>query len=252
MNSTWPPYIPPVTSARVHDFLCAGKDHFAADRQVAEQIVVADPATLAMIDASQSHTRQALMDMALSGITQYVDLGCGLPRLGERSLHDLAQTLSPTARVTYVDHDLQVAVTRRAYHRGATGVSVVDGDLAHPAALLCDPALLSSLDMNHPVGVVCTLTLPYLRDAQVATLCAVLADTLPARSRLVITHPCGERAQAAAQAYRQGAATYGVQTYASARSQFLLESLLKGWTATVTAEQVGPLSALLTVTATRA
>lgn len=252
MTSTWPPYIPPVTSARVHNFLCAGKDHFAADRQVAEQVVVADPATLAMIDASQSHTRQALMDMALSGITQYVDLGCGLPRLGERSLHDLAQTLSPAARVTYVDHDLQVAVTRRAYHRGAQGVSVVDGDLAHPAALLSDPALVSSLDMTRPVGVVCTLTLPYLSDAQVAKLCAALAEALPARSQLVITHPCGERAQAAAQAYCQGAATYGVQAYASARSQSLLESLLQGWTATVKAEQVGPLSDLLTATAIQA
>lgn len=246
----WPPHIPAVTSARVHDYLSAGKDNFAADRQVAEEMLTADPAQLAMIDASRSQTRQAVVEMATSGIDQFVDLGCGLPRIGQRGLHDLAQSITPGAVVVYVDHDLQAAVTTRAHYRHAA-VSVVDGDLREPKKLLTDPALLAGLNLRRPVGVVCALTLPHLVDDQVVALCAALAETLPARSRMVITHPSGEHAQAAADAYRRGTAEHGADDYATARTPYGLESLLEGWTPTTQGEQVGPLSHLLTVTATR-
>ncbi|USY23590.1 SAM-dependent methyltransferase (plasmid) [Nocardiopsis exhalans] len=239
-----------MTSARVHDYLSAGKDNFAADRQVAEKMLTADPAQLAMVDASRSRIRQAVVEMATSGIDQFADLGCGLPRMDQRGLHDLVQTITPGAAVVYIDHDLHAAVTTRAHYRHEV-VSVVDGDLRDPTKLLSDPEIVARLDLRRPIGLVCALTLPHLLDDEVTALCAALAAVVPPRSQMVITHPSGAHAQAAADAYRHGTAEHGAEDFAVARSPYVLESLLEGWSATTTSEAVGPLSDLLTVTATR-
>lgn len=245
---TWPVHLPEISNARVHDYLARGKDNFASDRRLAELMLAADPAMLAMIDASRSSVRQAVVEAALAGIDQFVDLGCGIPRTGDRPLHDLAQSIVAGARMVYIDRDLQAVVTARAYHHAAPGVTVIDGDLTDPDALLSDPAL-AMLDLNRPVGVVCALSLPYLTTEQVVQLCSALAEKLPADSRMMITHPSGTRAQAAADIYREALAEHDVEETALARNVHLLESLLDGWTPDSAVTTVGPESQLVTVTA---
>jgi O-methyltransferase involved in polyketide biosynthesis len=227
--SVWPYMIPPVASARIYDYLAGGKDNFAADRRLAEQMLAAHPDHLALVEANNRFVAQAVEDLAHEGITQYLVLGCGMPRIDETSVHEIVQDVQPTNAVFYVDRDLEVVAAARAHYHGAPNVRVVDGDLADIDALLADPGLHAGLDPDRPVAVVCALTAQHLRDDDVADLARGLHTALPTGSRLVVTHPAGEPATWAADAYTAGARAAGVDDRYLTRTGSQLDHLLKGW-----------------------
>jgi len=65
---------------------------------------------------------------ANQGISQFIDLGCGLPTAP--STHESAQAIIGGARVAYVDSDPVVVSHLQALSaKGNPGVSVLDGDV---------------------------------------------------------------------------------------------------------------------------
>ncbi|MFE9247165.1 SAM-dependent methyltransferase [Nocardiopsis sp. NPDC006938] len=230
-SAVWPVHIPQVSSARVYNYLSKGKDHFRADRSLAEQMVAANTTHIDLAQESTTFVDQAVEELVGDGVEQLVVLGCGLPHPSARPVHLTAQAISPSASVLYLDRDLSCVVTTRAHHHAARGVTVLDGDLTDPLHLVADPAVQAALDPDRPVGVVCDLTLHHLVDADVETLALTLATALPAGSRLALTHPSGDEAALAADVYlaaiRDGRAAE--DTYL-ARTAEGLDPLLKGWT----------------------
>ena len=89
--------------ARIYDYLLFGKDNFAADRVAAEKLMQSrlDPRRLAL--ANRAFLRRAVRYLARQGISQFLDLGSGLPT--SPSVHEVARDVDPGARVVYVDHD---------------------------------------------------------------------------------------------------------------------------------------------------
>jgi len=82
------------------------------------------------------------------GIRQFLDLGSGLPTVG--NVHEIAQQDAPDARVAYVDLDpVAVALSRRLL-RGNDHVRAVRGDLRHPELVLADPDVHRLIDFTHP------------------------------------------------------------------------------------------------------
>jgi hypothetical protein len=66
--------------ARVYNYWLGGKDYFAADRAVAEQVIAAYPAILASVRAQRAFLGRAVHFLAAeAGITQFLDIGTGLP-----------------------------------------------------------------------------------------------------------------------------------------------------------------------------
>lgn len=229
MSYPWPYPIPPVTSARVHDYLAGGKDNFRSDRLLAEQMVHADPRYLDLVHANIAAADAAVRAAALAGIDQYLVCGPGMPRLGETPLHTLARRTGTHSCTVYVDHDPEVVVTARALWRTA-GVTVLDGDLAEPEHLLADPALHSALEMDRPVAVVCALVLQHLADAEVTAWAAALAAALPEGSRLALTHPAPDPdRELLAHTYTTVTHEAGAPERYLTRGEEHVDHLLKGW-----------------------
>ena len=226
------PYpLPPVTSARVHDYLLAGKDNFAEDRRVGEQMLAADRTYFDLVRESVRWQATTVANLAAEGLAQFVVIGPGLPRLGESPLHSLGygEMTAPGLSVVYVDHDLEVIVAARAYW-SVPGVTVLDGDVTQPEQLLADPALHTALDMDRPVAVVCALVLQYLTDQEVTVWAKAFSAAMPAQSRLAITHP-GPDMEDAANAYRASTSAAEATSQYITRGPDHLDHLLAGWQA---------------------
>ena len=100
-------------SARVYDYLLGGKDNFAADREVGDKAIEAWPAARTGVRENRDFLGRAVRYLAAeAGITQFLDLGSGLPGMG--NVHEVAQDVNPAARVVYVDNDPIVLVHSRA------------------------------------------------------------------------------------------------------------------------------------------
>jgi O-methyltransferase involved in polyketide biosynthesis len=178
---------------RVHNYWLGGKDNYAVDRELGDKMIAELP-DLAMI--ARAHRR--FMERAVrhlvteEGATQFLLLGSGLP--STYNLHQVAQQVEPMAAVVYVDSDPVVAAHSRAllisHPKGA--VAFVLGDVAEPAALLADPELAATLDLDAPVAVALSSTLMRHSDEAARAILDTLLARLAPGSHLVITHPTAD------------------------------------------------------------
>jgi hypothetical protein len=100
------------TTSPVYDYLLGGKDNFAADRDLAEKIYAINPLVAEMARASRAFVVTAVTRAAQAGVTQFLDLGAGLP--AHPSADEAVREVSPGARVAYVDDDPVVVSHARA------------------------------------------------------------------------------------------------------------------------------------------
>ena len=106
VSSHSPAYIDPTKAsiARVYDCALGGKDNYEADREVVERLrQVAPEIEQFTVDHRQFLVRVTRFITAQTGVTQFLDLGSGLPTA--ENTHQAAQRINPEARVVYVDND---------------------------------------------------------------------------------------------------------------------------------------------------
>jgi hypothetical protein len=85
------------------------------------------------------------------GIDQFLDLGSGIPTVG--NVHEAAQQANPNARVVYVDID-PIAVTHsKAILADNPDADAIQADLAEADGILAHPAVESLLDFGRPMGI---------------------------------------------------------------------------------------------------
>src|SRR5262249_38994238 len=75
--------------ARVYDFFLGGSHHFAVDRAMAEQLLKLAPDVGEIMQANRAFLRRAVRFMVGAGITQFLDIGSGIPTVG--NVHEVAQ-----------------------------------------------------------------------------------------------------------------------------------------------------------------
>jgi len=66
--------------ARVYDYWLDGKDNFAADRGMADEMERCYPGTRQMVVSNRQFLVRAVTWAADQGISQFLDLGAGCPR----------------------------------------------------------------------------------------------------------------------------------------------------------------------------
>ncbi|GAA3236355.1 cytochrome P450 [Actinocorallia longicatena] len=190
--------------ARMYDFYLGGKDHFAADREAAEQILRIAPFTPRLAAQNRAFLRRSVRFLSARGIRQFLDLGAGLPTRG--NVHEIVHGVDPGARVVYVDNDpVVVAHGRAILESDDTLVRVIKADLREPGPLLAHPGVLDLIDLDQPVGLLMNSVLHCLADDEgpdeiVDSLLAALAPG----SYLVISHVTGDDqlTSASAEVYR--------------------------------------------------
>jgi S-adenosyl methyltransferase len=90
--------------ARMYDYYLGGKNHFAADRQLADKVIAAIPGMRTGPRENREFLGRAVRSLAAeAGIRQFLDIGTGLPTTN--SVHEVAQQAAPSSRVVYVDND---------------------------------------------------------------------------------------------------------------------------------------------------
>jgi S-adenosyl methyltransferase len=169
--------------ARVYDYVLGGKDNFAADRDVAEQLVAVAPEIPVVVRENKKLLTGALRWAAEQGIGQFIDLGCGLPT--EPSTQRTAQEVVPGARVAYVDNDPVVLTHLSALlHKDASAL-VVDRDVSDADAVLADVA--GFIDLSRPACLLLGALLHFYDPRAARDLAARYAAALAPGSYAVLT-----------------------------------------------------------------
>lgn len=181
-------------TARMYDFFLNGKNHFAADRELAEQVLATTPSARIAARENRAFLGRAVRYLTgEAGIRQFLDIGTGLPATS--NVHQVAQEIAPESRVLYADNDPLVLAHARALltssPEGRTGY--IQADLRDPETILSSPEVRDILDLTRPVALMLVAVLHFLPDAHgPAEAIATLLDALPDGSYLVASHTTAE------------------------------------------------------------
>jgi hypothetical protein len=178
--------------ARIYDYLLGGKDNFEVDREAAENLIEAFPHLVVMARNNRAFLHRAVRYLvAEAGVTQFLDIGTGLPT--KQNTHQLAQRIEPSCRICYVDNDPIVLTHARALLTSdpAGATDYVHADLRDVDRLL--DAAGHTLDFGRPVAVMLVMILHMLPDPEKPyDLVKRVMDAVPPGSFLVIAHPAGD------------------------------------------------------------
>src|SRR5215212_9998055 len=89
--------------ARVYDFYLGGSHNFESDRTFGQTVVDAYPALPTVLRQNRAFLRRVVRHLIAVGVDQFLDLGSGIPTVG--NVHEVAQAADQDARVVYVDVD---------------------------------------------------------------------------------------------------------------------------------------------------
>lgn len=202
--------------ARFYDAMLCGKDNFAADRALAHEVSTEVPAMPRLLRQNRRFVTQAVARMADEGITQFLDLGCGLPTID--NTHQVARRRTSQARVVYVDRDPTVAAHGRAVLADDCRTVVVRADVRDHDAVFEAYETQYVLDLSRPVGVVCTALLHHIHDDDDPHhLIRTYLDRLPSGSMLAVSH------------FRAPGTGGPLDDQARAAERLLLRGLGSGW-----------------------
>ena len=77
--------------ARMYDYYLGGKDNFPADREAAEKVIAAGVFVREFTRANRAFLGRAIRFLTEQGITQFLDIGTGIPAIG--NTHEVAQQI---------------------------------------------------------------------------------------------------------------------------------------------------------------
>jgi hypothetical protein len=196
--------------ARMYDYLLGGKDNFAADRETVSIALEAWPAARTASRENRAFLGRAVRYLAEeAGVTQFLDIGSGLPSVG--NVHEVAQDVLPSAHVVYVDNDPIVHAHARALlaSKPEGKCAYIHADLRDPDYILRHQATTETLDFSRPIGLILCAVLHFMPDEdQPGPVVKKLLDALPSGSYLVASHTTAEYAPesiyGAGKAYERG------------------------------------------------
>jgi O-methyltransferase involved in polyketide biosynthesis len=180
------------SSARIYDYFLGGAHNFEVDRQAAEAMAKVHPAIGLGMRANRSYLRRAVRYLCDLGIDQFLDLGSGIPTVG--NVHEIAQRANPAARVVYVDIEPIAVSHSNSILAGNERASAILGDLRQPEAILAAPEIEELLDLSRPVAIVLAGVLQYVSDADnPAAIIGRYRDALPSGSYFALSHPSQDK-----------------------------------------------------------
>lgn len=178
--------------ARVYDYLLGGHHNHPADREFAERYLAENPDAANVARANRAFVARAVRHALSAGITQFIDIGSGLPSSGQP--HEIADAEAPEmeARVVYVDnepsaharpHTLLSPTTDPARHRAV----VAD---FHDFKDLWDKVVRTGVfRVNEPTCLIVTALLHHFGpETEPNATMAFYREQLAPGSHLVLTH----------------------------------------------------------------
>jgi hypothetical protein len=174
-------------AARMYDYALGGFHNFAVDREYVERAEQLIPGASLVAHANRAYLGRAVRWLVKAGVSQFLDIGSGIPTLG--NVHEIALEADPNARVVYVDIDPVAVAHSRAILSGYQRVEVVEADLRHPAEILNHPSVAQLLDFSEPVAVLLSAVLHFIPDSDdPAGILTQLRDATVRGSYIAMSH----------------------------------------------------------------
>jgi hypothetical protein len=179
--------------ARLYDYYLGGSANYKVDRIAGDKLKAALPDLYDAAWANRGFHQRAARWMAREhGISQFIDVGSGLPTQG--NTHESVRQVIPGARVMYVDHDPMVRVLSAQLLENVPDASLITADMRDPGTVLDDPALRAMIDFSQPVGLLMTAVLHFVADGSDPWgLVKRYASALPTGSYVAISHATADR-----------------------------------------------------------
>jgi hypothetical protein len=186
----------PPEPARIIDALTGGLHNFSCDRQVAQQLLDADPNLSWWVSAHHHFRTQAMIALASAGIRQWIDLGCGMANAASAYTLLADDPGLGGGRLVCVDND-PVAITHLCTlpppANADLHVTALCAGLREPHQVMADIAQRDAVDLGEPVAILLTNVLQYLDDTAAVTLLTALREYITTGSYLVLSHPSSPR-----------------------------------------------------------
>lgn len=182
-------------ASRVYDYALGGVHNFEVDRAFWDRAEEVLPNVRAIARANRAFLGRAVRELVAAGVTQFLDIGSGIPTLG--NVHEVAQDADPRARVMYVDRDPVAVQQSRALLAGNRLARAIEADLRQPDTILEHPQVQDLLDFSRPVAVLLVAVLHFVGDDdRPAATISRIADELCSGSYLVVSHGAPDDSEA--------------------------------------------------------
>jgi SAM-dependent methyltransferase len=150
-------------AARMYDYHLGGSHNFAVDRAAAERTKAVMPWLVDAIRANRGFLARAVRFCQRQGVTQFLDLGSGIPTVG--SVHEVARATERSARVAYVDNEPVAAVCAEALLADDPLATITRADLRDHDAVFGAPGVARLLDFSLPVALLTVMVLHAIPDS---------------------------------------------------------------------------------------
>ncbi|MBP2327750.1 SAM-dependent methyltransferase [Kibdelosporangium banguiense] len=174
------------SAARIYDYLLGGNHNFAVDREFIAKILQIQPEAKRFAVMNRAFLRRSVLFMVQQGIRQFLDLGSGIPTVG--NVHEIAQGADPASRVVYVDNEHVAVEHSQLLLNENDNAVMVHADITRPGLVLGDPAM-RLLDFSQPIGLLAITIGHYVLDKDdPAGVFAAYREVLAPGSYLALTH----------------------------------------------------------------
>jgi SAM-dependent methyltransferase len=215
------------SAARLYDYYLGGAANFAVDRDAADQLIAQVPEVPLIARTNRAFLGRAVRWLTEQGIDQFLDLGSGIPTVG--NVHEIARRTNPAARVVYLDNDRTAVVHAQHLLEGDPHTAAVYADLRDADQVRHSMVVRDVLDLNRPVGLLACAVMHFIPDTdQPTTILATYRRHLVPGSWLVISHGTADhrsrgQVQAGLDAYA------GTATPVTPRTHAHVAALFTGW-----------------------
>ncbi len=175
--------------ARVYDAFLLGKDNYEIDREVLHKVQKAAPEAQDLAFENRGFLIRACRFLASqTGITQFLDLGSGLPTA--ENTHQVVQRINPETKVVYVDNDPVVLAHGRALLEENEHTHFVAEDIFEPARILENEVVREHIDFSQPLVLLQMGTLHHFNGdpERPAEIMREYVDALPSGSFVGLSH----------------------------------------------------------------
>jgi hypothetical protein len=137
--------------ARMYDYFLGGARNFDVDREAAQAVLDIAPQIQTAARENRAFLGRVVRYTLDSGIRQFLDLGSGIPTVG--NVHQLVEDYGCDARVVYVDLDPIAVANAQALLLGSPNAGIIQADLREPYRVLNHHTTQRLIDFNQPVAI---------------------------------------------------------------------------------------------------
>jgi S-adenosyl methyltransferase len=150
-------------AARIYDYFLGGACNFEHDREFAQTFLEILPDAELAARRNRAFLRRAVRFCVNAGIRQFLDLGSGIPTVG--NVHEIAQGIAPECRVLYVDNEPVAVAHSELILKDNENAAILHADLCDPDTILESDSVHRLLNFDEPMALLMVSVLHFVPDS---------------------------------------------------------------------------------------